>query len=349
MKAANLPLPNKRHSQRGAVTGVASLGCGAVALTLASPPPPPCHPDRWVAGPPTCHPEREGGGSGGREGSPHKSWCRSTGSAAILRSLPDPRNSQRLCGFGEVHRSSSTVHNHPPCHPEREGGGSGGREGSPHKSWCRSTGSAAILRSLPDPHPSLRMTGNFDLLGSTIASSLGFSDRAITRLPRNSQCLCGFLKPSISIGCTTPEASQRVAGGGARSAKPPVHSPRNRPRTGSQKRHDFYERVCDPCRGRNQVNSGPVAARLRRLPPATVYDASGVRATPRRRPSAIVSLLGFSARAAQRLRMTVISTCRLRPVASSLPRNSQCLCGFLKPSISEGSRWWSAKRETTGT
>ena len=34
-----------------------------------------------VQKPPTCHPEREGGGPGGREGSPQKSRCRSTGSA----------------------------------------------------------------------------------------------------------------------------------------------------------------------------------------------------------------------------------------------------------------------------
>src|SRR6266446_8439396 len=34
--------------------------------------------------PPNCHPEREGGGWGGREGSPHKSWCRSTGHRSSL-------------------------------------------------------------------------------------------------------------------------------------------------------------------------------------------------------------------------------------------------------------------------
>src|SRR5260221_1029857 len=76
----------------------------------------------------------------------------------------------------------SRVQNHRPCHPEREGGGSGGREGSPHKSWCRSTSSAAILRSLPDPHPSLRMTGNLDLSGATIVSSLRFGARAVNWL-----------------------------------------------------------------------------------------------------------------------------------------------------------------------
>ena len=68
------------------------------------------------------------------------------------------------------------------CHPEREGGGSGGREGSPHKSWCRSTSSAAILRSLPDPHPSLRMTGNLDWSGTTIVSSVRFSACAVNSL-----------------------------------------------------------------------------------------------------------------------------------------------------------------------
>src|SRR5260370_23919893 len=44
----------------------------------------------------------------------------------------------------------------PKCHPEREGGGWGGSEGSPHNSWCRSKGRAEILRSLGPTHPSLR-------------------------------------------------------------------------------------------------------------------------------------------------------------------------------------------------
>ncbi len=39
--------------------------------------------------------------------------------------------------------------------------------------------SAAILRSLPDRHPSLRMTGNLDLSGATIVSSVRFSARAL--------------------------------------------------------------------------------------------------------------------------------------------------------------------------
>ena len=44
----------------------------------------------------------------------------------------------------------------PKCHPEREGGGCGGSEGSPHNSWCRSKGRAEILRSFGPTHPSLR-------------------------------------------------------------------------------------------------------------------------------------------------------------------------------------------------
>src|SRR5258708_34292852 len=44
----------------------------------------------------------------------------------------------------------------PKCHPEREGGGCGGSEGSPPNSWCRSKGRAEILRSLGPTHPSLR-------------------------------------------------------------------------------------------------------------------------------------------------------------------------------------------------
>src|SRR5260221_1680757 len=58
--------------------------------------------------PPKCHPEREGGGWGGREGSPHKSWCRSTVSAEILRSpRTHPPLAQDDTNFGLVHRARS--------------------------------------------------------------------------------------------------------------------------------------------------------------------------------------------------------------------------------------------------
>src|SRR5258706_13849839 len=58
--------------------------------------------------PPTCHPEREGGGSGGREGSPHKSRCRSTVIAEILRSpRAHPPLAQDDTNFGLVHLARS--------------------------------------------------------------------------------------------------------------------------------------------------------------------------------------------------------------------------------------------------
>src|SRR6266446_4668465 len=58
--------------------------------------------------PPNCHPEREGGGWGGREGSPHKSWCRSTVIAEILRSpRTHPPLAQDDTNFGLVHRGRS--------------------------------------------------------------------------------------------------------------------------------------------------------------------------------------------------------------------------------------------------
>src|SRR5258708_26860957 len=53
--------------------------------------------------------------------------------------------------------------NCPICHPEREGGGWDGREGSPHKSWCSSS---AARRSFAPPrtHPPLAQDdGNLDL------------------------------------------------------------------------------------------------------------------------------------------------------------------------------------------
>src|SRR5260370_29456127 len=67
--------------------------------------------------------------------------------------------------------------NPPNCHPEREGGGSGGREGSPHKSWCRSTVIAEILRS-PRAHPPIA----HDDIKIYSVSSLKFSARAVKRL-----------------------------------------------------------------------------------------------------------------------------------------------------------------------
>jgi hypothetical protein len=97
-----------------------------------------------------------------------------------------------------VRCSSSRVQNHPPCHPERGGGGSGGREGSPHESWCRSTGSAAILRSLPDPHPSLRMTGNLDLFGAIIVVEVRRTRYELVQDDTNS-CWRGFLTTSEDV------------------------------------------------------------------------------------------------------------------------------------------------------
>src|SRR5258706_13317315 len=68
------------------------------------------------------------------------------------------------------------------CHPEREGGGWGGREGSPHKSWCRSTVIAEILRS-PRTHPPLPQDDtNLDLSIAPVVSSLRFSARAVKGL-----------------------------------------------------------------------------------------------------------------------------------------------------------------------
>src|SRR5260370_11173849 len=55
----------------------------------------------------------------------------------------------RVCGVAQLVIESPKP---PNCHPEREGWGWGGREGSPHKSWCRSMVIAEILRS-PRAHP----------------------------------------------------------------------------------------------------------------------------------------------------------------------------------------------------
>src|SRR5258706_10812714 len=65
--------------------------------------------------PPTCHPEREGGGWGGREGSPHKSRCRPTASAEILRSpRAHPLLAQDDTNFGLVHRARSFLRSGSP-------------------------------------------------------------------------------------------------------------------------------------------------------------------------------------------------------------------------------------------
>src|SRR5713226_5667317 len=101
---------------------------------------------------PMCHPEREGGGWDGREGSPHESRRNFTVSAEILRSprTHPPLASKKVPVFMRARSVSPLVIESPKpptCHPEREGGGSGGREGSPHKSRCRSTVIAEILRS----------------------------------------------------------------------------------------------------------------------------------------------------------------------------------------------------------
>src|SRR5260370_6019336 len=70
--------------------------CGIAQLVIESP------------RPPKCHPEREGGGWGGREGSPHKSWCRSTVLAEILRSpRTQPPLAQDDTNSGLVHRARS--------------------------------------------------------------------------------------------------------------------------------------------------------------------------------------------------------------------------------------------------
>src|SRR5260221_6282675 len=99
----------------------------------------------------------------------------------ILRFTPAhptalPRDSQCLCGL----RCSALViesPNRPNCHPEREGGGWGGREGSPHKSRCRPTVIAEILRS-PRAHPPIAQ----DDTKFTVLSSPRFSDRAVKKL-----------------------------------------------------------------------------------------------------------------------------------------------------------------------
>src|SRR5229473_2192228 len=70
--------------------------CGVPPLVIESPKPP------------KCHPEREGGGWGGREGSPHKSWRRSTVIAEILRSpRTHPPLAQDDTNLGLVHRARS--------------------------------------------------------------------------------------------------------------------------------------------------------------------------------------------------------------------------------------------------
>src|SRR5258708_38446081 len=75
----------------------------------------------------------------------------------------------RVCGVAPLVIESPKP---PKCHPEREGGGWGGREGSPHKSWCRSTVIAEILRA-PRAHPPIAQDATkftlFLLSGSALA------------------------------------------------------------------------------------------------------------------------------------------------------------------------------------
>src|SRR5260370_42581651 len=83
-----------------------------------------------------------------------------------LPSGPRPPASKKLSVFMRVCDVAQLVIESPKppnCHPEREGGGSGGREGSPHKSWCGSTVIAEILRSPRAHHPSLRTTQNLQV------------------------------------------------------------------------------------------------------------------------------------------------------------------------------------------
>ncbi len=100
-------------------------------------------------------------------------------------------------------------------------------------------------------------------------------------LPRNTQCLCRGSAQSIS---QWPNDAGGVNDGSrwwsAKRETTGASLQGNRPRRGSQRRHDLSESVCDPCRGRNLANSDPVAARLERLPPATLSDVSGVGAAP---------------------------------------------------------------------
>jgi hypothetical protein len=111
-----------------------------------------------------------------------RSGCRSTVSAEILRSprTHPPLASKKLpvfmrvCGVARLVIESPKP---PNCHPEREGGGWGGREGSPHKSWCRSTVIAEILRS-PRAHPPIAQ----DDTKIYSVSSLRFSARAVKGL-----------------------------------------------------------------------------------------------------------------------------------------------------------------------
>src|SRR6266446_6803178 len=75
---------------------------------------------------------------------------RSVASSGKTSMTPSPRTSEATSrGIAQLIVESPKP---PECHPEREGGGWGGREGSPHKSRCRSTVIAAILRS-PRSHP----------------------------------------------------------------------------------------------------------------------------------------------------------------------------------------------------
>ncbi len=100
------------------------------------------------------------------------------------RTIDNRRTRVCLCGLAGVRCTPSRVQNHSPCHPEREGGGSGGREGSPHNSRCRSTVSAGILRPLPYPRPSLRMTVIRTCPSRPVVSPLRFGAHATKNLSR---------------------------------------------------------------------------------------------------------------------------------------------------------------------
>src|SRR5258708_17189846 len=75
----------------------------------------------------------------------------------------------RVCGIAQLVIESPRP---PKWHPEREGGGWGGSEGSPHKSWCRSTVIAEILRS-PRTRPPLAQDDTNLCLGDFFTTSQG--------------------------------------------------------------------------------------------------------------------------------------------------------------------------------
>ncbi len=163
---------------------------------------------------------------GVRKGAKDRRAVRETAPGFVRRSFaptraPYPRASKRLPVFMRVFAVSDARIESP--NPNQlsscaRGWGPGGCEGSPHKSWCRSVGGAAILRSHPDPHPSLRMTGNFDLGGAAIVSSLRFSARVVTSLRMTGWWCLGSRRRILEL-CEKPHKNWEFLGSGEAGAR----------------------------------------------------------------------------------------------------------------------------------